>query len=352
MPESEEVILSRMKENILAPANKEEGSFVHDAVAPVALEATELQRLIEVAIAYRFSDNPDDLTDEHADLKAAEQQIYRKVATSSEGYVRVVGATGTVINQDDVFLTQSATVFKATQLVTIPVAGVVNVPIVAEIPGSTGNVAAGLINQTSIPGIASVTNPEDTRGGADTESTESLMRRYYLQVRNRPGTGNQAHYKKIALEVPGVADVKIFRAWNGPGTAKLVLLSQNKRTPSASIIAEVQRRVDENTPINDPVITVVGVTEVMISVSATLMLKSGGAFEAASKQAEEAISEYFYDIAFVDPIVRYAKTGEAILSADEVLDYSGLKISNSTANIELQDDQIPILGVLNLSIGG
>lgn len=106
------------------------------------------------------------------------------------------------------------------------------------------------------------------------------------------------------------------------------------------------------TPINDPVITVVGVTEVMISVSATLTLKSGGIIDNARLQAKEALSKYLYDIAFVDQIVRYAKAGEAILSADDVLDYTDLKINNGTANVELQGDQIPILGVLNLSIGG
>lgn len=336
-----------MKENILLPVNKEEGSFVHDAVAPVALEAAEIRRLIEQAIAYRFSDNPDDLTDEYADLKAAEQQIYRKKETASEGEVRVTGTVGTHINPNDVFLTQSATSFKATQAVIIPISGIVTVPIIAEIPGFAGNVAAGLITQTSVPGVTSVINPEDTRGGADAESTESLMRRYYLEVRNKPGTGNPSHYKKIALEVPGVADVKIFRAWNGPGTAKLVLLSENKRTPSASIIAEVQRRVDEMTPIGDPSITVVGVVEVMINLSAKLILKSGGTLKDALTQAKEAFSKYLYDIAFVDQVVRYAKSGEAVLSAEDVLDYSELKINSGAANIELQADQIPIPGVLN-----
>ncbi|MFD2752374.1 baseplate J/gp47 family protein [Virgibacillus siamensis] len=341
-------MLNRLLGNIPdGTVDKSAGSFVYDVNAPLAVVLSELLNELEKSKDKMFVRN---LTGDELTLRAAEHGINRKLAAYSTGRVHLTG-TGS-INIGDLFETSNKTQFRAVNNVQIENSGFVNVE--ALVPGSMGNVNANSISlfPVTLSGFTAVTNPEPTSGGYDEESDESLKNRYYLEVPKRPGTGNPSHYKKIAMEVPGVADVKIFRAWNGPGTAKLVLLSEEKRTPSASIIEEVQQRVDDMTPINDPVITVVGVTEVMISVSATLTLKSGGIIDNARLQAKEALSKYLYDIAFVDQIVRYAKTGEAILSADDVLDYTDLKINNGSANVELQGDQIPILGVLNLSIGG
>lgn len=86
-------------------------------------------------------------------------------------------------------------VFTTITTSTMPIGSVsVDVPVIAQVGGASGNVVANSITnfQTQISGIASLTNISATSGGNDAESDEALINRFQNTVfRNMAGTEPQ-----------------------------------------------------------------------------------------------------------------------------------------------------------------
>jgi len=90
----------------------------------------------------------------------------------------------------------------------------VDVPVVATVAGSTGNVEANQINAITTPlnGITAVTNTSATSGGNDAESDQSLINRFKNTVfRNLAGTVSQ--YLGTALENPNTTAANVIGAY-------------------------------------------------------------------------------------------------------------------------------------------
>lgn len=111
--------------------------------------------------------------------------------------------------------------------------------------GADGNVAAASITylQSSVPGVASVTNPLATRDGAEEETDAQLKERLTLYFDGK-GSGTRADYKRWALSRPGVGRVQVVRAWDGPGTVKVILMDASGDPVSAGVVADVQAFLD------------------------------------------------------------------------------------------------------------
>ncbi|ASS64684.1 baseplate J/gp47 family protein [Paenibacillus sp. RUD330] len=345
-----ETLLARMLGNTTSGVAKGEGTFTYDALAPVALEVAQAYEEIERIKRVRAG-SAEDASEEEVDMIAAEQGVTRKPSVKSEGNVRINGPSGTAITAGATVSTQSGTVFDIQGTgATIPVSGVLSLNVIARIAGTSGNVPAGSITQCSIPGVT-VTNLEETRGGADVESKEALLARA-IEKRDQPAvSGNPAQYKQLAKTVPGIADARVFRAWAGGGTVKVVLISAEKRTPGASAVAAADALIQSMATVN-AVVTVVGVSEVLIDVSAKLILANGGTLAEAIPQVKDATASYLKDLAYDETVVRMNRIGEAILSADSVSDYEygTLMINGTTGNLQLQQDQVPVMGAINLTI--
>ncbi|WP_127506223.1 baseplate J/gp47 family protein [Paenibacillus humicus] len=343
-------ILSRMLSNVLGGVAKGEGTFTFDALAPVALEVSQAYDEIERIKRVRAGSS-EDATEEEVDMIAAEQGVTRKPAVKSEGTVQLYGPSGTKIPTGSFATTESGTVFDIQGAATeIPVSGTVSLKILAQVAGASGNVPAGSISKSSIPGVT-VTNLEETRGGTDLESKEALLARA-IEKRDQPAvSGNPDQYKQTAKTVPGIFDARVFRGWAGGGTVKVVLISVDKRTPGASAVAAADALIQAMATTGS-VPTVVGVSELLVDVSAKLILVDGGSLDEARVQVQEAITAYLKALAFTETVVKLNRIGEAILSAGNVSDYEygSLTINGSTGNLQLQQDQVPVMGALNLTI--
>lgn len=342
-------ILSRMLGNVLGGVAKGEGTFTFDALAPVALEVSQAYDEIERIKRVRAG-SAEDASEEEVDMIAAEQGVTRKPAVKSEGTVQLYGPSGTKIPTGSFTTTESGTVFDIQgEASEIPVSGTMSLKILAQVAGASGNVPAGSISQSSIPGVT-VTNLEETRGGTDLESKEALLARA-IEKRDEPAvSGNPDQYKQTAKTVPGIFDARVFRGWAGGGTVKVVLISVDKRTPGASAVAAADALIQAMATTGS-VPTVVGVTEVLVDVSAKLILV-GGSLDEARVQVQGAITAYLKALAFTETVVKLNRIGEAILSAGNVSDYEygSLTINGSTGNLQLQQDQVPVMGALNLTI--
>ncbi|MGB9813539.1 MAG: baseplate J/gp47 family protein [Thermovenabulum sp.] len=341
-----DAIMQRLLSKVPSDIDKSEGSFIYDALAPVALELAqayvELDRILQIVFAQTSYG-------EWLDKRAAEFSIYRRAGTKAIGQVKFTGNDGTVIPVGTLVQTESGLQFQTKAEVTIQ-GGVAVADIEAVETGSQYNVPANTITEmpVQIVGVISVTNEAPTTGGTDEENDASLLNRLLIKVQTPATSGNANHYKLWALEVAGVGNAKVFPLWNGPGTVKVVIIDSNKQPASTDIVNAVATHIEENRPIGAQV-TVQSAQALAINVSATIVRNTNYTLEQVTTNVQNKITEYLKSIAFKQSYVSYAQIGSLILDSEGVLDYSNLTINGGTANISIGDEQVAVLGQVVLN---
>lgn len=346
MSDSKDVIQERMLNNISNDYDKTEGSFFFDATTPAAIELESLSVSVDTALQNAFIENA---TGEWLDKKVKEQDIYRKSATKAGGIVLVKGNPGAVIKKGDKVASDTVN-FVFTEDNVIDSSGEIIVNVECEIAGTIGNVNEQTIKYfpVTLEGLTAVSNSSSFKNGYNTETDAELRQRYYDKIRTPSTSGNKYHYINWAKEITGISDVKAYPRWNGINSIKLVLLSSNRTAPQSSKIQEVIDYIEDRRPIGADV-TVVGAKEKSIDIKVHLILTENGDLNKTTTEISNNIKSYFYNIAFSDNVVRYTKIGEAILNSGDVIDFEALAINNQTSNIELANDEIPVLGAIQLT---
>ncbi|WP_027717307.1 baseplate J/gp47 family protein [Desulfovirgula thermocuniculi] len=353
-----EAILQRMLSKIPDDIDKSEGSFIWDALAPVAAELAQAAIWAQEVLRRGFAQTT---FGQYLDLRAAEHGLTRKPAVKATGQVVFTGTPGTIIPAG----TQVSTVgseaapaifFVTTQEVTIGSDGTATANIEAVEAGSKGNVAAGAIKLLAQPvsGVMGVNNPNPTTGGTEEESDAALLQRLLERMQRPPDTGNKNDYIRWAKEVPGVGDAICIPLWNGPGTVKVVIVDSNGAPANQELIEAVQNYIapapgmgEGRAPIGASV-TVVAPVSVPINVSATLTYKTG--YDPASVRAnvEAAIDNLIKGLKIGED-VRYSAIANAIYDTPGVEDYSNLLINGGTSNVSIAEDAKAVKGVVTLT---
>lgn len=348
--ETYETILERMLARLPSDVDKREGSVVYDMLAPAAIELAQAYIEMDNVLDLGFVDNT---YGEYMDRRAAEQGLTRKEATKATGEVTFEGLDGIDIPMGTRVSTadDEPIYFVTTETVTT-FGGTATAKAEAEVGGADGNVSPGEITEydtSDIPGIEVVTNNEVFTGGFDEESDEDLLARYKEHVGRPITSGNKYQYESWAKSVSGVSNAICYPLWNGPGTVKVVLINEDKRSPSDEVIAAAQAYIEEERPVGADV-TVVGVTERPIDVTATLTLTDGTSIDSVSAAIADNLKTYFQTIAFDQTTVRYTQIGNAILDADGAIDYADLKANTAVANIILAADEVPVVGSVVVTV--
>lgn len=329
--------------------DKRPGSITFDLTGPTAIEAETLYIEIDTFTDKAFADTA---YDEWLDKIAASVNITRRPAVKATGFVTFAGEEGTPIPKGSEVSTdgESPVYFATTADATIS-SGTATVAVEAKVAGASGNVGPGAIKLTTgnITGITSVTNTNEFDGGVDRESDDSLRKQYFERVRRPITSGNVYHYRKWALEVVGVRDVRVYPVWNGPLTVKVVVLADDG-VPSQALIDAVKVHIESVRPIGADV-TVIGAIDFGISVAATLYLAEGADLDTVQAEIVAQIEEYFRELAFEDPIVRISAIQRIILDSPSVIDYANLTLNGGTGNIEITGDAIPVLRAVNFVAG-
>lgn len=342
MADSKEVIQARLLSNISDEYDKTEGSFFYDAEMPLSIELENAYDEQESILDKGFVDTA---TGEYLDKKVAEQGIYRKQATHATTTVTITGSVGANIIEGDKVASDNAT-YEFMESKTIEDTGQTTVNVQCTQLGTMGNVPVGAIKYfpVTLSGLVSVTNNVAVTNGYDGESDEELRQRYYTKVQTPSTSGNKYHYLNWAKEITGVGDAKVFSLWNGNGTVKVVIINSNKCSADSTLINEVFTHIENNRPIGATV-TVISAIEKTINVSVSLVIDTNNyTIEGVTTAIENALTDYFKSIAFVETYVSYAKIGNIIFDIKGVLDYSNLTVNNGTANITISDEEIPVLG--------
>lgn len=253
----------------------------------------------------------------------------------------------------DLFESTGGIQFAATETKVITTSGAVSVQ--AIVSGSAGNVGIGSITKipVTIAGIASVTNTAAATGGYEEETDGDLRNRYYEALQKPATSGNVYHYEQWAKSVSGVGGAKVFPLWNGDNTVQVVIINSDKGVAPSGLVELVQEYIDPNVtgtgegqaPIG-AYCTVTSATGISVNVSVRIQLMSGYELASVTSAIEENITAYLQEIAFEQTYVSYGKIANAVNDTEGVLDYSNLLVNNGTANIEIGEKEVAILGTV------
>jgi uncharacterized phage protein gp47/JayE len=345
-------ILNRLKSQAPSGIDSTEGSFIHDALSPAALEMAQLYANLDVVLTLAFAQTTNG---QYLDYRAGEHGLERKAAVCAAGTIKVTGNQGIVIPQGQIFVTDGGMEFVTTESATIPAEGSVLIKIQAKNPGVTGNVPAGNIKkaQAAIPGVISINNENPVTGGVDEETDESLLNRLLEKVRNPATSGNASHYLQWAKEVVGVGDAKVFPLWNGNGTVKVVIVNSEKKSADQALVTDTANYIESVRPVGATV-TVESAIPLDLNITASVTLAEGYTIEQVTTSFQDLFTDYLQEIALKQIYVSYAKIGSTLLETPGILDYKDLIVNGDTGNVPVDlsaaDCQVAVIGTVTLSV--
>ena len=90
--------------------------------------------------------------------------------------------------------------------------------------------------------------------------------------------------------------------------------------------------------------------EKAINISAILNINPLTNLDTIKAQFKEKVVKYFQSIAFEKNNVSFAIIGSLLLECDGVNDYLDYKLNDFISNVSLTEDEVPILGNINLAL--
>ncbi|MBD8037078.1 baseplate J/gp47 family protein [Solibacillus sp. A46] len=231
--------------------------------------------------------------------------------------------------------------------------------------GVIGNTEYGtLIPINYIDGLQTAQLVELLVPGEDEEDTEVMRRRYFNSFGSVSFGGNRADYKEKTLAQPGVGGVRVYRAWGGGGTVKLVIINSLYQKPTQTLVADVQEAVDPlyaqgeglgYAPI-DHSVTVFAVDEVSINIGLNITYQAGWTWDDIQANVQSVIEDYFVELAKewaeseednAGLVIRISQIEYRLLNVSGVLDIANTQLNGGTANVQIAPDAIPKVGVIN-----
>lgn len=340
-----EELLQRALDRVTATVDKTEGSFIYDAIAPTVVELQQCYLYINELENKVYADTAQG---EHLERRTAERGINRKNAVNA---IRIITFNGDVPigsrwgKEDLIYTVQYRTNMN-------------QFGAICNQAGSIGNRYTGsMINIDSISGITDAQLGEIVVAGSESESDEELRERFFNSFNDDAFGGNIQDYKNKVGELDGVGAVKVYPAWNGAGTVKLVLLGNDGSVPSNELIQTVQTQVDPTqnagqglgiAPIGHTV-TVQSAESVKINIALNLAFKSGFNWSNVESSVKDVINAYLEELRkeWVNTdnvIVRIAHIESRILNIAGIEDISNTTINGETNNLSLTDEQVPVMG--------
>ena len=196
---------------------------------------------------------------------------------------------------------------------------------------------------------------EPFEGGTDEESDEALLNRYLLRAQEPATSGNVAQYRQWAISRPGIAKARVFPLWDGPGTVRVVLISDEMTAPDSAIVNDVQTYIDPNqngdgsgvAPIG-ATCTVAPVTEVAINITADVTITQDATMDGVLNDFTEGLRDYLAELTRNDDgLVRYTQIMSVLLGIPRVVDFDNLTVNGGTVNVEMGAEEIPVVGTVN-----
>lgn len=338
-----EAILKEMLDRVSSTLDKREGSVIYDALAPAAAELAQAYIHMEYELADVFLATGSEQT---LTQKGEELGLHRHGATAAEGRGRfnIEVPMGSRFNLDDL---NFQVVESLGQSVDAP--GTWEARLLCETPGTTGNRTGTLIPIQYINGLTSAELLDILTEGEDQEDVEHYRSRLLEYVQRPITSGNKYHYEAWAKEVAGVGASRCQPLWNGPGTVRVLVTDSQMQAADEGLCRQVAEHIEEVRPIGATV-TVAPPVARTIDVAAKITLAPGTYLETVRQRLTAAVTEHLASLVFARTYVSLALIGSLILETPGVADYEELTLSGSVANIRIAENEIPVLGSLEVSV--
>lgn len=343
--------LNRMRNDLVRPESKIEGTFSMFNLRAVAQESALVQNMMEITEQNYTIMNAKGA---YLDAVAKDYGFYRKLAAYSVGEIMVTGTEGLLIPAGTEFSAPEYGVsFEVRQDGTIT-GGTATLEAQCTEFGSKGNVPAGVVTKllSKLEGIESAVNNEPFTGGVDTEDDSNLRMRILFYIQNPHTSGNKNDYISWSTEVNGVGAVKVFALWNGPGTVKVSVLDSNGDPATPELLEDVKNHIDPGdgdgsgvAPVG-AVVTVTTATGKAVSVTANVELSAGKTIDGIKTAFTEQLRDYFRSIAYDEKTdgVSAARVGFILMQVEGVVDYTDLMLNGSTSSITIGSEEVLQVG--------
>ncbi len=356
MIKSYEEILEQVLSMVPGDLDKREGSLIYTAVAPVCAHLAKAYIEMEANIDLVFADTA---CGEYLDRISNQMGVYRKQATNAKRKGMFADSQG---NPTDVQIGSrfgcGDVVFKAVQKIK---AG--EFVLGCESAGSVGNgVFEDVLPIDYVENLATVHITDILTAGEDTDTDDKLRSKITERINLSAFCGNVADYKAKVKEIESVGAVRVIANYDGPGSVKIVLLSDNFNVASGALIERVQQKIypeDINevgiAPIGHQVV-VTTCEEAPIDVKLELVLQQNVDQNLLQNSIEDAINEYFYklkqgwDEKNEPLVVRLSQIENRVLDVDGVIDISSTSLNGNDCNLVLSDFEIPKLVSVEIAV--
>ncbi|MCM1440083.1 MAG: baseplate J/gp47 family protein [Roseburia sp.] len=343
-----ESILQEKLARVAASLDKREGSIIFDALAPNSLESAMIYVALDAILSETYADTA---SRDYLILRCKERGISPLPATAAVG----VGEFSM-----DVPLGSRFSCDKYNWTVTEQI-GPGRFYMTCEARGADPNGYTGqLIPIEYIDGLATAELVSIAINGEDEEDTETLRLRYLNSFDNQSYGFNRGQYIEVVEALPGVGGCKPYRAWNGPGTVKLVITDSNFQPPSEELIDTIQTAIDPTqnsgegvglAPI-DHEVTVFGAAGEAINIETMLMLAPGWELEDVMPYAEAALDAYYKELNATWRketclLVRLSQIEARLLALDGVVDITNTKLNGAASNFMLGEDSVAVRGTFS-----
>ncbi|MBN1079288.1 baseplate J/gp47 family protein [Clostridium botulinum] len=325
-------------------------SLVYNSLMPCCYELSYQSMMLDEATKMVFASSAlENKYSEHLERRCLEQGIARKLFTIAFGIIKVIGKKKAKLPKGALVSTKLGRIYFTNEDLILDDNGIGFVGITASEKGSKYNVDVGEICCLPVKyeGIFSVLNEEKINNGYDIESDEDLYNRYLLKVQTPATSGNKYHYEQWAREVTGVGFAKCIP---GKGHVKVIITNSNKRAANKELIKETSEHINSIRPVLAGVLEVVTVKETAINITANVEIDTSVVLGDIQNIFANEIQKYINDIVFKSKKISIAKLGGLLIGINGVIDYSNLKINNSSNNITLLEEEIAVLGNVELGV--
>lgn len=349
-----ENILQEMLDRVPDDVDKREGSIIYDALAPTAMELAETYSDMDIIMRVTFADTADG---EYLARRVGEHGVFRDVATAAIRRGVFTDTAGLPLNVpigsryrlNDIVYTVTENIEPGVFRMEAQTLGVVGNSDYGDM------VPVEPVERLGRAELSAVLIP-----GEDEETDESLYEKFLRHINEPAFGGNRADYQKKIMSINGVGGVKLFRASEGGGTVKAVIINSEHLPPEPELVDAVQEIIDPTVNNGDglglaPIdhrVTIEGVEGIPVDIVTTLVLDDVSTGQVQSL-IEEKVQEYLAETRKSwgtdgKLIVRISQLESRILDIQGVQDIAGTKINGVIENLTLSELQVPLFGSVTL----
>lgn len=359
--QTEDFIFKRMMESVPESLDKREGSIIYDSCMPAAIEFMLVYAMADYFLKNTFGDTAER---KYLIERAKERGLVPYPATAAKCKAEFIPANlqipiGARFSYDDVDYTVTEKISDGVYFMSCETVGII------------GNKPMGrLVPIDYVQGLQTAMLTEVIVPGENEEDTEVFRARYLASFDPQAYGGNVADYKEKVNAIPGVGGVKVYPAWQGGCTVRVVFMTSEYKVPTSDFISDVQSLIDPIpnnglglgiAPIGH-IVTVQGVMDSAVQIDLNMIFKNGYTFEDFRPDIESAIDKYFAalnknwektqvvesgNISNAGILIRRAVLESRLLDIEGVVDVPHIKLNGLEENLQLGEDELAVRGEVN-----